>query len=222
MKRFTLLLILCCAVLLIPQNTFAQEKDKKKEKHEVHVKVKVIEDGKETVIDTIFQEHKDHDEIMKIIELKSMPDSLIKMHGKHIKEMKSFAFRVDSTFDGDAKMMMKKFKFTDEEGNVFIHAGDSCIEKEIHIEMLHGDKNRMKVLPFHGKKAEKIIIINDGDDVEITEEDGYKVIKIKTSADDSFWIEKHSEHDVDVEVEVEEKNGKKIKKIKRKKLKKQE
>ncbi|WP_282126435.1 hypothetical protein [Marinifilum flexuosum] len=232
MKRFRLLLSLCCAVLLMSQVTFAQEKDKKKEKHEVHVKVKVIEDGKETVIDTIFHEHKDHDEIMKIIELKGVPDSLVrkhmvwyagddKKHGKHSKMIESFVFNIDSTFDGDAIKMMKKFKFSDEDGNFIFHSGDSCISKDIHIEMLKGGKHKLKVLPFHGKKAEKIIIIQDSDDVEITDEDGVKIIKIKSSGKDNVWIEKHGEHEVEVELTVEEKDGKKVKKIKRKKSKKQ-
>jgi hypothetical protein len=216
----------------VSQVTFAQEKDKKKEKHEVHVKVKVVEDGKETVIDTVFYEHKDHDEIMKIIELKGVPDSLMrkhmvwysgddKKHGKHSKKIESFVFSVDSTFDGDAIKMMKKFKISDKGENVFFHSGDSCITKDIHIEMLHGGKHKIHMLPGKVKKGEKIIIIQDSDDVEITDEDGVKIIKIKTSGKDNVWIEKHGEHEVDVEVTVEEKDGKKVKKIKRKKTKKQ-
>lgn len=235
MKRFTLLLILCCAVLLVPQITFAQENDEKKEKHEVHVKVKVIEDGKETTIDTIFYEHKDHDEIMEIIELKGMPDSLMrkhmvwysdddKKHEKHRKMVQSFAFSCDSAFDGKAMKMMKKFKFSDEDGNVFFHSGDSCLEKDIRVRVLNGNKHKMHMRSHHGKKGEKIIIINDSDDVEIIEEDGMKIIKIKTSGEDNVWIEKHSDNDeidIEVEVEVEEKDGKTVKKIKRKKNKKE-
>ncbi|NOU61649.1 hypothetical protein [Marinifilum caeruleilacunae] len=235
MKRLSLLLMMFSAFLLVAQSSQAQEKDEKKEKHEVHVKVKVIEDGKETVIDTIFHEHKDHDEIMKIIELKGVPDSLMrkhmvwfsgddKKHGTHSKKIESFVFSTDSTFDGDVKKMMKKFKFSDKEGNVFFHSGDSCISKDIHIEMLHGGKHKMRVMPFHGGKGKKVIIINDDDDVEISEEDGVKIIKIKSSGDDNVWIEKISgDHnvEVEVEVEVEEKDGKKVKKIKRKKTKKE-
>jgi len=234
MKRLTLLLIFCCAVLLVPRITFAQEHDEKKEKHEVHVKVKVIEDGKETTIDTIFYEHKDHDEIMEIIELKGMPDSLMRKHmvwysddehdGKRKKIVQSFAFSCDSTFDGDPKKMMRKLKFSDKDANVFFHSGDSCLEKDIRVRVLNGGKHKMHMRSHHGKKGEKIIIINDSDDVEIIEKDGMKIIKIKTSGEDNVWIEKHSDNDeidIEVEVEVEEKDGKIVKKIKRKKNKKE-
>lgn len=230
MKRFSLFLMMFCLVLMVSQTSQAQEKDDKKKKHEVHVKIKVIEDGKETVIDTVFHEHKDHDEIMEIIELKGVPDSLMKKHmvwfssddkkhGKHKRMIESFAFSTDSAFDGNVMKMMKKFKFSDKEGNVFFHSGDSCVEKDIHIEMLHGGKHKMHMIPHHGIRGEKIIIINGSDDIEVTEEDGYKIIKIKTDGDDKVWIERHDDHDVDVEVIVEEKDGKKVKKIKKKKVK---
>jgi hypothetical protein len=231
MKRFSLFLMMFCLVLCTSHTIQAQKKDDKKEKHEVRVKVKIIEDGKETLIDTVFYEHKDHDEIMEIIELKGMPDSLMKKHmvwysgddkkhGKHKKMIQSFVFSADSIFDGDALKMMKKFKFSDKEGKVFIHSDDSCIEKDIHVEMLHGAKHKMHMIPHRGIKGEKMIIIDDSDDVEISDEDGVKIIKIKSSGNDNVWIEKYGEHEVDVEVTVEDKDRKKVKKVKKKKLKK--
>ncbi|MFA9372487.1 MAG: hypothetical protein ACERIH_12320 [Labilibaculum antarcticum] len=231
MKRLSLYLLLVCFAVFATQTSFAQKEKEKDEKHEVHVKVKVIEDGKETIIDTVFYESAGHDKMIEMMEMKGMSDSLMKKHhiwisdeGDHKGKHKRIIKKIHVTSDGDYEIdedvdveIMKKMKFSDEDGDVFIHSGDSCIKKDIRIEMLHGGGHKMHMIDSHGKKGEKIIIINDSDDVEITEEDGYKIIKIKTSGDDKVWIEKDS--DVEVTVEVDDQNGKKVKKIKRKKKK---
>lgn len=231
MKRLSLYLLLVCFAVFATQTSSAQEKKEKDEKHEVHVKIKVIEDGKETIIDTVFYDADGHD---KMIELKGMSDSLMKKHhiwisddegeshGKHKRIIKKIHVTSDGDYDIDEDIdleIIKKLKFSDQDGNVFIHSGDSCLKKDIRIEMLHGGGHKMHMIESHGKKGEKVIIINDSDDVEITEEDGYKIIKIKTSVDDKVWSEKGDEVDVTVEVEVDDKDGKKVKRIKRKKKK---
>jgi hypothetical protein len=233
MKRLSLYLLLVCFAVFATQTSSAQKKIDKDEKHEVHVKVKVIEDGKETIIDTVFYESAGHDKIIEMMELKGMSDSVMKKHhiwisdeGDHKGKHKRIINKIHVTSDGDYEIdedidveIMKKMKFSDKDGNVFIHSGDSCLKKDIRIEMLHGGGHKMHMIDSHGKKGEKIIIINDSDDVEVTEEDGYKIIKIRTSVDDKVWIEKGDEVDVTIEVEVDDKDGKKVKKIKRKKKK---
>ena len=234
MKRLSLYLLLIGFAVCAAQGSFAQEKEKKDEKHEVHVKVKVIEDGKETIIDTIFHERVGHDKIIEVMNLDGMTDSIMKKHkiwisedsdhhGKHKKIIRKIHVTADGDHDIDEDFeikMLKEFKFSDEDGNVFIHKGDSCIEKDIRIEILKGGKHKMHMIDAHGKKGEKIIILNDSDDVQITEEDGYKIIKIKSSGDDNVWVEKDGEVEVEVTVEVEESDdGKKVKRIKRKKKK---
>ena len=203
MKRLSLYLILIGFAVCTAQSSFAQTKEKKDEKHEVHVKVKVIEDGKETVIDTIFHERIGHDKILEVMNIDGMADSIMKKHkiwisedGDHQGKHKKIIRKVHVVTDGDHDLdedieieMIKKMKFSDKDGNVFIHKGDSCIEKDIHIEILKGGKHKMHMIDSHGKKGEKIIIINDSDDVQISEEDGYKIIKIKSSGDDNVWIE---------------------------------
>lgn len=238
MKRFSLYLVLICFAIFAGQNSFAQEKKEKEEKHEVHLKVKVIEDGKEKVIDTVFYEKVGHDKIIDLLDVEGISDSIIKKHkiwisddgdhhGKHKKIIRKIHVTADGSHDIDEDFeieMIKKMKFSDKDGNVFIHKGDSCISKDIRVEILGGGKHKMHMIDSHGKKGEKIIIINDSEDVVITEEDGYKIIKIKTSGKDNVWIEKDSDVDVDVEVEVkveETKEGKKVKKVKRKKKKKE-
>lgn len=233
MKRLSLYLLLVCFAMFATQTSSAQKKKDKDEKHEVHVKVKVIEDGKETIIDTVFYESAGHDKIIEMMELKGMSDSVMKKHhiwisddgdhkGKHKRIIKKIHVISDDDYEIDEDIdveIMKKMKFSDKDGNVFFHSGDSCIKKDIRIEMLHGGGHKMHMIDSHGKKGEKIIIINDSDDVEVTEEDGYKIIKIRTSVDDKVWIEKGDEVDVTIEVEVDDKDGKKVKKIKRKKKK---
>jgi hypothetical protein len=234
MKRLSLYLLLMCFAVFATQTSFAQEKKEKDEKHEVHVKVKVIEDGKETVIDTVFYDADGHGKMIEMMELKGMSDSLMKKHhiwisdeegephGTHKRIIKKIHVTADGDHEIDEDIEMeitRKFKFSDEDGNVIIHSGDSCIEKDIRIEMLHGGDHKMHLIESHGKKGEKVFIINDSEDVEVTEEDGYKIIKIKTSGDNKVWTEKDNDVDVKVEVVVDDKDGKKVKEIKRKKKK---
>lgn len=229
MKRLSLYLLLVCFAVFSTQTSSAQNKKEKDKKHEVHVKVIVIEDGKETIIDTVFYEATGHDRIIEMMELKGMSDSVMKKHhiffskdgdhhGKHNKIVKTIhvSSNGEEYSHSDAEMrIFKKFKFSDKDGNVFFHSGDSCLKKDIQIDMLHGGGHKMHIIESHGKKGEKVIILNNSEDIEITEEDGYKIIKIKTSGDDKVWIEK----DIDITVEVDDKDGKKVKKIKRKKKK---
>ena len=234
MKRLSLYLLLIGFAVCAAQSSFAQKKEKEGEKHEVHVKVKIIEDGKEKIIDTIFHERVGHEKIIEIMNLEGMTDSIMKKHkiwisedgdrhGKHKKIIRKVHVTSDGEHDIDEDFeikLLKEFKFSDEDGNVFIHGGDSCIEKDIRIEILKGGKHKMHRFDSHGKKGEKIIIINDSDDVQISEEDGYKIIKIKSTGEDHVWIENDDEVELRVEVEVDDKGSKKVKKIKRKKNKK--
>ncbi len=231
MKKLSLYLLLVCFAVFATQTSWAQEKKEKDEKHEVHVKVKVIEDGKETIIDTVFYDADGHEKMIEMMELKGMSDSLMKKHhvwvsadegynkGKHKRIIKKIHVTSDGDYEIDEDIDMKIMKFSDEDGNVFIHSGDSCLKRDIRIEMLEGGEHKMHMIESHGKKGEKVFIINDSEDVEVTEEDGYKIIKIKTSGDDKVWIEKDEDVEVTVEVEVDDQNGKKVKKIKRKKSK---
>ncbi|WP_461641043.1 hypothetical protein [Labilibaculum euxinus] len=231
MKRLSIYLLLVCFAVFAAQSSSAQKKEKKDEKHETHVKVKLIEDGKVTVIDTVFYDADGHEKMFEMMELRGLSDSLIKKHhvwisddggenhGRHKKRLKTFVFSSDSACDGKEMRIMNRIRISDEDGNVILHGGDSCIKKDICIEMLEGGDHKMHMIESHGKKGEKVFIINDSDDVEITEEDGHKIIKIKTSGDEKMWIEKDKDVDVTVEVEVDDQNGKKVKKIKRKKKK---
>lgn len=233
MKRFSRYLMFLVLAMFTANLTMAQVKNEKNEKNEIHLKLKVIEDGKETVIDTVFQVLKGEDEIREMLLRKGISDSLMSKHhmlfldedgGKHHKMVKAFRFSSDSLHDVDFDKNVKvirKFKFSDDDASVFVHSGDS-LEKEITIEILEDGDHKMHHFSSHGKKGEKVIIIKDSDDVQIIEEDGYKIIKIKKDGTDSVWIEKGSDNDVDVDVDVEVlKSGKahKVKKMKRKKKK---
>lgn len=234
MKRFSLHLVLVCMSIFAYQIATAQVKKDKKEKDEIHLKVKVIEDGKERILDTVFYDFKGSGEIMKMMKLKNFPDSLVgKMgkhmiwfsdssdfpHGKHSEMIQTYCFVTDSARTKNQKgeiRMMKTFKFSDDKGNTVIHSGDSCT-KEIMIEMLRDGKYGVHVMPQYNMNGERVIVVSASDDVKITEEGGMKVIKIKSSGDHKVWIEKDGAKNVEVEVTVEESDGKKeVKKIERK------
>jgi hypothetical protein len=232
MKRFPLYAFLLITAICCAQFTNAQDKDKKK-KHEMHIKVKTIKDGKETLLDTIIHEMIDHDEIMKLIELKGFSDSTLNEHKLWFSKgdlnlkgdivLEALNLHEDS-ISADRMKIIKRIK----KGHGHDHAffmkmtGDSCMKENIKIEVISDGDHKFHVHPRKFKKAERIIIVEEGDNVTIEEKDGHKIIKIKTTGDEKVWIEKHGEHDVDVDVEVtvEEKDGKKVKKLKRKKAKK--
>ncbi len=129
MKRLSLYLLLIGFAVCTAQSSFAQKKEKKDEKHEVHVKVKVIEDGKETVIDTIFHERIGHDKILEVMNIDGMADSIMKKHkiwisedgdhdGKHKKIIRKIHVTTDGEHDIDEDFeikMLKEIKFSDKE-----------------------------------------------------------------------------------------------------------
>ncbi len=215
MKRLSLLILIIGLIFICSQSSSAQENKKKKE---AKVKVLINKDGKTVKFDTVLHEFKGHKELIKIMESKHLPDSLIEVfegedfmwifddkdsYGKHKVIVKEF-HSDDSCLHSK---ISKHIKIISDEGeNIIIHDGDSK-HKTIKIEFSDEDGN----VHMKHKDGKKIFIIKEDIDMDISEDGDLKIIKIDC----------HSDHDVDIDIEVEvTDDGKIIKKIKKKKVKK--
>ena len=214
MKRLSLLLLIIGLIFVCTQSTTAQET---KQKKEAKIKVLINKDGKTIKFDTIIHEFKDHKEIMKIIKSKHLSESLYEVlegedfmwisddkdsHGKHKVIIKEFH---DSDTSLHSKMSKHIRVISENDENIIITEGDGE-HKTIKIEIIDEDGN------IHKKhsKGKKVYIIKEDIDLDITKDGDVKIIKIECTSD-------HDE-DIDIEVEVSEdgKTTKKIKKIKKK------
>ncbi|MGZ2371316.1 hypothetical protein ACXR6G_16165 [Ancylomarina sp. YFZ004] len=214
MKRLSLLLLIIGLIFVCTQSTTAQETKKKKEGK---VKILINKDGKSIKFDTIIHEFKDHKDIMKIIKSKHLSDSLFEViegedfmwisndkdsHGKHKVIIKEF-------HDSDTSLHSKISKhirvISEDDENIIITSGDGE-HKTIKIEIIDEDGNSHK----KHSKGKKVYIIKEKIDLDISEDGDVKIIKIECTSD-------HDE-DIDIEVEVSE-DGKTTKKIKRKRKK---
>ena len=212
MKRLSLLLLIIGLIFVCSQNTTAQET---KQKKEAKVKVLINKDGKSIKFDTIIHDFKDHKEIMKIIKSKHLSDSLFEViegedfmwisddkdsHRKHKVIVKEFH---DSDSSLHSKMSKHIRVISNDDENIIITEGDGE-HKTIKIEIIDEDEN------IHKKhsKGKKVYIIKEDIDFDISKDDNVKIIKIDCTSD-------HDE-EIDIEVEVSE-DGKMTKKIKKKK-----
>jgi len=221
MKRLSLLILIIGLIFICSQNTNAQE-SKEKKKKEAKIKVLVNKDGKSIEFDTIIHEFKDHKELIEIMKSKNLPDSLLEVFegedfmwisnekdsdGKHkviIKEC------LDSD-SKDCKKLKRRISKNiqiisgdDDHENIIITEGDGK-HKTVKIEIIDEDGD------VKHKKGEKVYIIKEDIDLDISKDGNMKIIKVNCQSD----------HDEDIEIEVEvSDDGKIIKKIKRKKGKK--
>ncbi|MDE5423312.1 hypothetical protein L3073_13920 [Ancylomarina sp. DW003] len=216
MKRLSLLLLIVGLIFFCTQSTSAQENKKKKE---AKLKILVNKDGKTVKFDTTLHDFKDHKELIKIMESKNLPDSLIEVfegedflwisndkesHGKHKVIIKEF-LDSDSDHHSDIRKRISKHikVISEDDENIIITEGDGE-HKTIKIEIIDEDG---KIHKKHSK-GKKVYIIKEGIDMDISEDGDVKIIKIDC----------HSDHDEDIDIEVEvTDDGKTVKKIKKKK-----
>ena len=214
MKRLSLLLLIIGLIFVCSQSTTAQET---KQKKEAKVKILINKDGKTIKFDTIIHEFKDHKELIKIIKSKHISDSLFEViegedfmwiyddkdsHGKHKVTVKEFH---DSNSSLHSKMSKHIRVISDDDENIIITEGDGE-HKTIRIEIIDEDGN------IHKKHSDgkRVFIIKEDIELNISEDGDVKIIKIDCTSD----------HDEEIEIEVEvSEDGKTTKKIKRKKRK---
>ena len=214
MKRLSLLLLIIGLIFVCSQSTTAQET---KQKKEAKVKILINKDGKTIKFDTIIHEFKDHKELIKIIKSKHLSDSLFEViegedfmwiyddkdsHGKHKVIVKEFH---DSNSSLHSKMSKHIRVISDDDENIIITEGDGE-HKTIRIEIIDEDGN------IHKKHSDgkRVFIIKEDIELNISEDGDVKIIKIDCTSD----------HDEEIEIEVEvSEDGKTTKKIKRKKRK---
>lgn len=220
MKRLSLLLLIIGLIFFCAQSTSAQENKKKKE---AKVKILMNKDGKTIKFDTTLHDFKDHKELMKIMKSKNLPDSLLEVfegenfmwisddkdsHGKHkiiIKECLDSDSKDCKKIKRRVSKNIQIISSDNDHENIIITEGDGE-HKTIKIEIIDEDGN----LHLKHKKGEKVFIIKEDIDMDISEDGDVKIIKIDCTSD----------HDEDIEIEVEvSEDGKTTKKIKRKKKK---
>ena len=215
MKRLSLLLLIVGLIFICSQSSTAQENKKKKE---AKVKVLINKDGKTVKFDTVLYEFKGHKDLIKIMKSKHLPDSLIEVF-----EGEDFMwFSDDKDSQGKHKVIIKEF-----------HSDDSCLHSKMskHIKIISDEGENIIIHDREGKhKTIKIEITDEDGNVHMKHEDGKKIFIIKKDIDMDIsedgdikiiTVNCQSDHneDIDIEVEVTD-DGKIIKKIKRKKVKK--
>ncbi|MCZ4693801.1 hypothetical protein DWB61_09690 [Ancylomarina euxinus] len=216
MKRLSILLLIIGLIFVCSQSITAQET---KQKKEAKVKVLINKDGKSIKFDTIIHDFRDHKEIMKIIRSKHLSDSLFE-----VIEGEDFMWISDDDSHGEHKVIIKELHgsdpslhskmskhirvISDNDENIIISDGDGE-HKTIKIEIIDEDGN------IHKKhsKVKKVYIIKEDIDLDISKDGDMKIIKIQCKSD-------HDE-DIDIEVDISE-DGKTTKKIKKRKAKKTE
>lgn len=224
MKRLLITLMSLLVLLVTLNNLQAQDK---KAQHKVHLKVKKVIDGKETVVDSVFtiDGDADLDEIMKSLgHDKAMKELHKHTEGdKDIRIEKKVEKRMIMKGDGEEEIVVDvEIKGVEgEEGNVFIFKSDDGEEKRLKIDIddEDADKNVFimksddgKIIEIDTEGDENIFILKDGKKVDVDElmekeGSGKKVIRIKTDGDGESKMIWHSDDGKVIEVD-----GDKVKK----------
>lgn len=196
MKKVLITLVSLLVLLVTLNNLHAQDK---KEKHEVHVKVKKIVNGKETMVDSTFtiDGDADLDEIMKILgkdmgELHEHEDGDVDVKIKTRKRVERRVIKEGK--DGEKEVEVHVEVEGDDDGNVFIFKPENGDEEKVMIR-IEGDvdvedenvfimkSSDGKVIEMDGEDKD-VIIIKDGKVIDMKDGDGEKkVIKIHVDTD---------------------------------------
>ncbi|MFA8435665.1 MAG: hypothetical protein ACEPOZ_14190 [Marinifilaceae bacterium] len=228
MKRYTFHFV--ALIFLFLGTITSGEVNAQEKKKETRVKIFISEDGKNVKIDTVFHNLEKHYEIIELLKERNLSDSIMKEledmqvwiskldrgghHGKHMHIMNRIQFSDSCKHHHKGHCMQKKMEYEIQEGE-----GDHRI---IIKSMGDGDKilrhfdHDFFIKKMHGKKGKKIIIIEDEDDVEISEDGDVKVIRIrKKKGNEDIGLD----DEIQVEVEVITDDETKLTKKKRKKKK---
>jgi len=199
MKKVLITLVSLLVLLVTLNNLHAQDK---KGKHEVHVKVKKIVNGKETMVDSTFtiDGDADLDEIMKILgedigELHEDVDVKVKtrkrVERRVIKEGK----------DGEKEVEVHVEVEGGDDGNVFIFKPDNGDEEKVMIR-IDGDVDVENENVFIMKSSDGKVIEMDGDDKEVIIIKDGKVIDMKEGEGEKKYIKIHVDTDSDEDGET--------------------
>lgn len=196
MKKVLITLVSLLVLLVTLNNLHAQDK---KGKHEVHVKVKKIINGKETMVDSTFtiDGDADLDEIMKILgkdmgELHEHKDGDVDVKVKRTKRIERRVIKEGKDGEKEVEVHVEVVGDEDEDGGVYIFKSDDGDDKNVKIlideDVDVKDKNVFIMKSADGKIIEMdgedkdVIIIKDGKVIDMKGEDsGKKVIRINVN-----------------------------------------